>query len=652
MALSKSLVEVGISMVLKDQFSANAGKISSSYSNMMNNMMQWNRGIQMQAGNAYDYGQQIVGGMYEAYQHSAKVGKQIFLTSQIAGATAKQQESLLKLAQQVNLQTPLTNMDIGSGMKYMAMAGNSAEAIEHMIGPAARLASIFEMDLGGKGGVADMMTNIMATFGIASKDAANVANILGKATTSANISLSDLAQSLEYSGATFRNAGVDLTSASAAIGVLGNQGIQGSGAGTALANMYRYLTLSITGQKTKGAGMLKALGISKDELVDSYGNLRRVDQIVQVFTKHMQGLTGVQKEQVFYNIFGVRGMRAISALMAGQDQLTQVLSEVEQGSGGFTEETLQKYLNTADGIINTFTSTIDNLKTNTGYILANIFNPVLRLLSGASTLVNEIANTGVGGWIIRFTSVTAIIGLIVNGFRLIHRTITMIKSVTLMANAAVGGMATGTAKVNGQVTMLETHLRTIVALMAQYTAMSLAPGTTMAMPFGGVVIGRGKNRKVYAQGKDGTRMSIGEYAAGYGRGATTTGGSAAGAAVGAAARGWRGKLGGLGKLAGAGLTMFGGPWGMAIGLGITALSYALTNSDEATKENTDALNKNTNEMTSEEVRARYQEKFINAFKEAMKETNRDPLKVNIQVDGRDYGIHSTGEQVDIDDFGY
>ena len=175
---SRSLVEVGISMVLQDGFTSQAGKISSSYSSLMNNMNQWNRAVTQSAGAAFDYGTKLVGGMYEAYKHSAKVSNQVFLTSKISGATAEQSKRLMELTKEINLQTPLTNLDIASGEKFLAMAGNSAGAIEDMIAPAARLASIFDMQLGGKGGVADMMTNIMATFGIASKDAEKTADIL------------------------------------------------------------------------------------------------------------------------------------------------------------------------------------------------------------------------------------------------------------------------------------------------------------------------------------------------------------------------------------------------------------------------------------------------------------------------------------------
>lgn len=53
---SRSLVEVGVAMVLKDRFSNEAGRISNSFRTMMNDMNTWNRGIQMSAANAFDFG--------------------------------------------------------------------------------------------------------------------------------------------------------------------------------------------------------------------------------------------------------------------------------------------------------------------------------------------------------------------------------------------------------------------------------------------------------------------------------------------------------------------------------------------------------------------------------------------------------------------
>ena len=105
---TKSLVEVGVSMVLRDKFSSETGKISQSFNNMMNDMNDWNRAIQMSAGNAVQNSMKFLGGMAEAYQYSAKVQDTIFMASKIAGATAEQQTELMQLAQAINAVTPLT----------------------------------------------------------------------------------------------------------------------------------------------------------------------------------------------------------------------------------------------------------------------------------------------------------------------------------------------------------------------------------------------------------------------------------------------------------------------------------------------------------------------------------------------------------------
>ena len=93
----RSLVEVGVAMVLRDRFSNEAGRISNSFRTMMNDMNTWNRGIQMSTSNAFEFGKELVGGMARAYQYSAGVYDQVFLASKMSGANAAQQARLMTL---------------------------------------------------------------------------------------------------------------------------------------------------------------------------------------------------------------------------------------------------------------------------------------------------------------------------------------------------------------------------------------------------------------------------------------------------------------------------------------------------------------------------------------------------------------------------
>lgn len=643
---SKSLVEVGISMVLRDGFSQQAGRISSSYAQLMNDMNQWNRAVTQSAGAAFDYGAQLVGGMYEAYKHSAEVSNQIFMTSKIAGATAEQSKRLMEVAQQVNMQTPLTNYDIASGERYLAMAGNSAEAIESMIGPAAQLASIFEMQLGGKGGVADMMTNIMATFGIASKDAAKVADILGVATTSANINLTDLAQSLQYSGATFRNAGIDLQTAAAAIGVLGDQGIQASSAGTALANMVRYLTLSITGQKAKGAKMLEAMGISKDELVDSYGNLKDLGTLMSVLAEKMGKLSGTAREAAMYNIFGVRGQRAASGLFQaiwnGSDKM-QAIIDKENDSAGWTDKITKERMNTPQGRIDALNAAIDNLKVGLGQAMT-VFTPLITGISKVANWIAEISTTGIGGFVLKLITSATIVTTLISGFSLIRGTLRMVVTMMGSLTATAAAASTATASMNTGAAMLEAHLRTIVALMAEYVAMSYAPGTKgMMLPMGGR-LGRNRAGKPYVGGfgKKGGAMSTATYAGSY---APTPKPSGKGSSGGGAASGALG-------LAGMVSMMLGGPWGIGLGIALTGLSMGLDYYMNSVDANTEAVNANTQELSAQEVQSAYNERYVRAIERAIKAGGTNTNSLNLTINGTSVGNFRDGDSVPIDGYGF
>lgn len=638
---SRSLVEVGVAMVLKDRFSNEAGRISNSFRTMMNDMNTWNRGIQMSAANAFDFGKELVGGMAKAYQYSAGVYDQVFLASKMSGANAAQQARLMQVAKEVNEVTPLTAKDIASGERYLAMAGNNVEQIEKMIGPAAKLASIFNMPLGEKGGVADLMTNIMQTFNIPSQNATQVVDQLATAVTSANISLTDLAQSFQYSGAEFRNAKISMGDAAAAIGVLGNQGIQASSAGTALANMMRYLTLSVTGQKKAGSTMLKSLGIDPASLVDSQGNLLRLDKIITMLGDKLRGRRGIDISSALFNIFGVRGTRAASALLqdywSGTNKLTELMDKVNSAKGT-VESLTQERLQTPAGIIEQFKSNWENFVVTVGSTLAQVFNPLLKFGSGLLKIINDIQETWAGKFLVKVVATGALVGTLYQGFKFISGTIRMISTFQALATAETEGMAAGMTKTNVQATILEGHLRNISAMMMRMTALQMAPGKFFALPMGGTV-GKTKKGTVVARDSQGRFTSM-----------STLAGAGAGAAVGSTVTrtagqqvAKRGAIGFGARLLGSRLLGFlGGPLGLALSIGIPLLIEVIGGLTNSVDKNTETLNSDDNKASIQE---RNQQAFVEAVRSAIRDGFKDS-RINISVDGEPVGDFAPGNSSD------
>lgn len=624
-----SLIEVGVSMVLRDKFSSETGKISQSFNNMMNDMNDWNRAIQMSAGNAVQNSMKFLGGMAEAYQYSAKVQDTIFMASKIAGATAEQQTEMMQLAQAVNAVTPLTAADIASGQRYLAMAGNTVEQIKDMTGPAAKLASILGQPFGGKGGVADLMTNIMSMYVIPSQQATKVTDDLYTAVTNANMSLTDLAQAITYAGADMANAGYDLRQTAAAIGVLGDMGIQGSSAGTALANMIRYLQLSLADQKKKGFSALTSLGLSPQDFFDAEGNLIRLDKVYRKFGEALMNKPLLERTKAFYNIFGVRGTRDISNqirnMMSGSDKMTKILEQYDKNSG-IVERVTEERLKTPQGIIEAFKSNFENLVVNIGSTLADVFNPILTVFTKISQWVQGIAGTIGGQIVVKALAWGSITALVVNGYRYLAATGRMLSTYMQQTNTQSQATASGVSKSASAAAVLEARLIHITQIMREqyYLQKAMAFGWT-AGPRGGWYGPNGKPIRKF--GIPGPTLG------GLGEGTTKPPTPPAGPAV--ARLGMKGLLG---RVAG----FLGGPWGMAIGIALPLVADYLPRL-------IDSLNKNTNSNLSKETLTSDEyltEKMARAIRAAL--LNDKPNgTVNITIDGAPVGSVAPGESLGV-----
>lgn len=636
MNTSRSIVEVGVAMVLKDRFSQEAGKISGSFRTMMNDMNTWNRGIQMSASNTRDFGMQLVGGMARAYKYSAGVQNEVWTASKIAGATIAEQREMLQLAKDVNEITPLTASDVASGQRYLAMAGNKFDAIKEMIGPASKLASIFTMPVGQKGGVADLMTNIMSMYQIPMGEAARVTDDLYTAVTNANISLTDLAQSISYAGADMATAGVDLRQTAAAIGVLGDMGIQGSMAGTSLANMIRYLQLSLVNQKKKGYNALADLGLSPDEFFDAQGNLIDLYTIYQKFAKAAVDLPSRIETPTFFNIFGVRGNRGMLPVLrdiaSGRDKMGKILATYDQNLGAVNRLNEER-LKTDAGVIDQFESSIENLTVTAGAALGRIFTPVLNVGNSIIKVINSISETWVGSFGLRVAATGVVVGTIVAGFNTVRGIIRSVGYLQTIATASTEGMSTATAKTNAQFVIMEAHLRNISFMMSSIAAQTLGMGKSIPLS-GGFFMGKDKRGRAYYRDSMGRRVSQGTALGGTNLISTTVreGGKQAGKKLAtSAALGLGGRLMGL----------LGGPVGLAITIGLPLLIEVGSSLIKSVDRNTEAQSKEDPSA----IRAQNEERFLNAMRAAIRDGLKDG-KINISVDGEILGDYSLGSQQD------
>lgn len=653
MAIGRNLVEVGISMVLHDRFSQTAGVLSNNYRSLFRDMRDYNQALSQGTGMVFDYGTNALKATYGAYEHAANIGKQIFLTSKIAGATAAEGEALNQLTMEVNRRTPLTNMDIASGMRFLAMAGNSAEAIQEMTEPAAQLASVFDMAMGGKGGTADLLTNIMKTFGIASSETRSTADMLAKATTSANISLQDLAQSVYYSGAAARNAGIDVKSLSAAIGVLGNNGIQASMAGTSLANMVRQFTLALTGQRKRGYEMLQSMGLSREDFQDAEGNLIRLDKIIQKIAERAKSMGTIDTISMMYNLFGARGERASSALLrdflSEDSEFAKIMNKLDS-SEGFLGNLTQEYLTTNKGIIDQLNASIDNLKKSFGEAASGPVGTVIKLITkGIEGLASLLSSNSVGSFIVQIGIIGVTIGTIVAGVKLITRSLAVLKGLSQIFSTNLRGASGGAMTLNGNLVTVEGTILRMNREMQLFNTLAARAGFigTRGMMSKGGWVGfpinvNGQSHTIWQSRKNG-QVSLRDSKGRFVSMSTLTGTNKASTATSGSLlrRGGSSIVSGVSR-AGTGLmSLFGGPWGLAltgIAIGLPLLVDALSANTRAQQEQNERM-KALQNMTYQQASQYYRDTWYKGFLQTIgagignARGSNKPIKVVLEQDG-------------------
>lgn len=608
---SSGQLEIGIALVLQDRFSNQAREASSVIKGLhrdAKNAIQANlTAAQSYANTIGSYADVALGAMVEAINTGADYIDMMTSVGAISGATDAQLNGLSETAQTLGLRTMFMSREIASGMKFLAMAGNDANQIQDMIAGAAMMANATGMALGGKGGTADLLTNIMRTFKLESQEAATiVGDQLTKAVMASNVSMTDLAESIKYSAASMVTLKQSLPQVAAMIGTLGNAGIQGSMAGTSIRNMADYLTQSITNPNFKGAKALAGLGLSKQDFIDQNGDLLDFAVILQKIGDATQNLSTIDQNAIYKSIFGVRGMRAAVAIMRDTSGYFDLLDKIQNQSAGFAEEVVGKRMETIAGKLDIVRSAAENLMTTFTEALGK--NPIIMgffdMVGWALSQLRNLLATPIGPWVTGLALVAATtvkIGSLWMGLRARWLILNGDSQVSFrtMIRLLMGGWSQATISAQGYLNMeraiIAQRQAGIGASISSVAMMSGLPGNYY---MGNIPAKMGANGRYYANtGKGATGWTPVPAA----MVTTTTSGKMARELVGAAgvtasATSKKALVGIGSRLLGFGsrfIGLLGGPVGIALtGISIVGpmIYRAITSNKQSQDENTQATN--------------------------------------------------------------
>jgi TP901 family phage tail tape measure protein len=413
-----SSLEIGIALVLQDRFSNQAREASNTIRKLHNDAkMAVDANLNAGIGVANTM-TSIADNAFSVLSASVVAGAEFIDTMTTVGAitqaTESQMRELSDIAQTLGLESMFNSQEIASGMKYLAMAGNDFNEVTQMIRGAVMVAGASGMEIGGKGGAADIITNVMRTFRQEGERASVVVgDQMTKAALSANISMTDLAESIKYAGADMVTLNQTLPQTMAMIGTLGNAGIQASMAGTAISNMARYLNKSIADPNFKGGKALASIGLSPEDFLDTTGSIIDLGDALEKIKIATQDMNASQRNLIMNQIFGVRGMRAAVAMMNDLEGYRELLNKIQNESSGTASEMMDKRMSSLAGRLDAMVNSFENLATTFATSVTPVLGPIFDAVGYVMGILRNILATPVlGTFIAGFTTLGVLAGVV------------------------------------------------------------------------------------------------------------------------------------------------------------------------------------------------------------------------------------------------
>ncbi|MFJ5156310.1 phage tail tape measure protein [Streptomyces sp. NPDC088353] len=280
----------------------------------------------------------------------------------VSGATGGEFTQLRDLAKELGATTRYSATEAADGMSFLAMTGFKAKDIMTALPGVLDLAAAGNIGLAE---AADIASNILSGYGMKANEIGRVNDALAKTFTSANVDMTMLGESMKYVAPVASSLGVEFEETTAAIGLLGNAGIQGSQAGTTL----RMALARLASPPKAAAAALKDLGI---EVNDSKGKMRPLVDIIAQLEKKGASTTQMMK------IFGIEAGPGMQAIVSQGSGALRSLTQDLRDSGGTAKQVAAVQMEGFNGAI-------------------------INLKAAFEALAIEIGDSGILAWVTQFT---------------------------------------------------------------------------------------------------------------------------------------------------------------------------------------------------------------------------------------------------------
>jgi len=371
MASSRS-VRAGSAFV---EFFLNDSPLKRGLSIAERRMRQFGANVQNIGRNAFLVGAAGIGASVLPVKQMMAFDDAIRMTGAVSQSSAAQLEQLRQRALELGRTTSFTAVEVASLMGELGRAGFKTDEINAMTDAVLNLSRASGTDAVLASGI---MAATLRQFTLGAGDAARVSDVLTLAANSTFNSVESLGESLSYAGPVAAQLGMSLEDTVAILGTLGNVGIQGSNAGTALRRMFT-ITAAEAGK------MREIFGV---EFLDAAGNVRPIITVLGELSASMNGLPSgekISKMNEAFGLLGITGATVISESAANTQELANQLLNAA-GVAATTATTMDAG---PGGAFRRLTSAIEGASIAIGYALAPQFEKLAAWITDTATVLTD-----------------------------------------------------------------------------------------------------------------------------------------------------------------------------------------------------------------------------------------------------------------------
>ncbi|ELE7684543.1 phage tail tape measure protein, partial [Escherichia coli] len=382
-------------------------------------------------------------------------------------------KALREQALKLGSETQFTASDAASGQSFLAMAGFTPQAIQ------AALPGVLNMALAGGvelGETADIGSNILTQFNLTADQMDRVGDTLTAAFTRTNTDLRALGETMKYTGPVAAKLGISLEEAAAMAGMLANNGLRGSDAGTAMrASLSR-----LASPPKAAADALKELGVS---VADARGKMRPMEDALLDLYKATQKYGQVDQVSFFKDIAGEEAFVGLQTLVAaaGSGELQKLTREL-QGARGEADRVAKVMADNLDGDLKNLDSAWEGLRIRISDLVDGPLRSVTQWLTRVLEKITSLAQAHpvltrqlliAGGALLAMTATIGSLSLVIGvlygklatlrlGFDILTRSMNVVRVLP-----ALWGMLTGSVSLlGGAIGALFSPVGLIVAALA------------------------------------------------------------------------------------------------------------------------------------------------------------------------------------------